>query len=210
MRRTRLARWHAHANGVHPSNAMRGWLTDLMSLTKKLIARSGHFRVRRLRQGHGVCLADEFALVGLARRAPVQEREVLLECDGVPVVYAHTIVPLGATASDWPFFNSLGERSLGTTLFGDPRVVRGKLQYARLRAEHPLARRAAAALGIGAFSVPLHARRCLYRRRNGLLLVTEVFLPALAGVRLPGAIPGAGLPAAATHPVPEPLLQAAA
>lgn len=184
MRRIPVARWHAHANGVLPAPNMRDWLTDRVSLTKKLIARSRHFRVHRLRQGHGVCLADEFAIVGLPRRAPVQEREVLLECDGVPVVYAHTIVPLSATTSDWPFFGSLGERSLGTTLFGDPRVMRGQLQYARLFAEHPLVRRAAAALGTNNFGGPLFARRCLYRRKRGLLLVTEVFLPTIAEIRL--------------------------
>jgi chorismate--pyruvate lyase len=184
MRRIPLARWHAHANGVLPSTAMRDWLTDRVSLTKKLITRSRHFRVHRLRQEHGMCLADEFAIVGLPRRAPVQEREVLLECDGVPVVYAHTIVPLASTTSDWPFFGSLGERSLGTTLFGDPRVQRGRLHYARLHAEHPLARRAAAALGIPDFDGPLFARRCLYRRKRGLLLVTEVFLPAIAQIRV--------------------------
>jgi len=205
-RATHHAHWHAHANGVRPDAAMRDWLTDRMSLTKKLTARSGSFRVRKLRQGRGMCLDDEYALVGLARRAPVQEREVLLQCDGVPVVYAHTIVPLSATTSDWPFFGSLGERSLGTTLFGDPRVVRGRLQYARLFAEHPLARRAAAALGVAALPWPLYARRCLYRRRRGLLLVTEVFLPAIAGVRSPAAAtaaahPAGAMPSAAAVPV---------
>lgn len=181
------AHWHRHANGVRPSAPMRDWLTDRVSLTVKLIACSKHFRVHRLRQAHGLCLADESAMVGLPRRLQVQEREVLLECDGVPVVFAHTIVPLQASASDWPFFGTLGERSLGTTLFGDPRVARGALQYARLPARHPLALRAAAATG-GDGAQPLYARRCLYRRRSGLLLVTEVFLPAIARVRLPDAI----------------------
>lgn len=174
------ARWFAHVNGVNPSPAMRGWLTDTASLTRKLTARSNQFRVRRLRQARALCLADESALVELARRSHVQEREVLLVCDEVPMVYAHTIVPLTATAADWPFFGTLGERSLGTTLFGDPRVVRGSMQYARLHARHPLARRARAALGGEASHAPLFARRCLYQRNNGKLLVTEVFLPALA------------------------------
>lgn len=126
-------------------------------------------------------MADEATAIGLRRRQ-VREREVLLECDGVPVVYAHTIVPLDATASDWPFFGTLGDRSLGTTLFGDPRVRRGALEFARLHPSHPLALRAARALGMKMFVAPLHARRCLYRRRKGLLLVTEIFLPAIAHI----------------------------
>ncbi|HJV75553.1 MAG TPA: chorismate lyase [Noviherbaspirillum sp.] len=176
------ARWYSHVNGVNPTRDMRDWLTDNMSLTVKLMARSSYFRVRRLRQERGLCLTDEFEMVQLPRRCCVQEREVLLQCDGQPMVYAHTIVPLSATTCDWPFFGTLGERSLGTTLFGDPRVVRGKLQYARLHAQHPLVRRASAALGGRVFETPLFARRCLYRRKNGVLLVTELFLPAIANL----------------------------
>ncbi|HZW20098.1 MAG TPA: chorismate lyase [Noviherbaspirillum sp.] len=168
---------------------MRGWLTDTMSLTRKLMARSEHFRVRRLRQERGLCLTDEAEMVELRRRSHVQEREVLLQCDGRPVVFAHTIVPLSATTSDWPFFGTLGERSLGTTLFGDPKVLRGRLQYARLRAQHPLVERARAALGNDEFAAPLFARRCLYRRRNGVLLVTELFLPAIAELKAPRTQP---------------------
>jgi len=122
----------------------------------------------------------------------VWEREVLLRCDNTPVVFAHTVVPMSATAADWPLFSALGERSLGTTLFGDPRVRRGVLEFARLRQEHPLARRAAAALGLEdedqlREARPqeriLYARRCLYRRRQGTLLVTEVFLPSVLDLK---------------------------
>lgn len=176
------ARWVAHANGVNPSPAMRGWLTDRISLTIKLIAKSNRFRVQRLRQARGMSLQDEFAMLGMARPGCVQEREVLLRCDERPVVYAHTIVPLNATASDWPFFSALGERSLGTTLFGDPQVERGALQFARLRSAHPLVARARAAVGADWGGASLYARRCLFRRKNGLLLVTEIFLPAIAQV----------------------------
>jgi chorismate--pyruvate lyase len=177
-RSVRHARWFSHVNGVNPPAAMRAWLTDTASLTQKLTACSRRFRVQRLRQERGLCLADECEVVELRRRRCVQEREVLLQCDGRPVVFAHTIVPLSTSASDWPFFGRLGERSLGTILFGDPRVVRGALQYARLRVQHPLVRRASAVLG--AIEHPLYARRRVYRRKNGVLLVTEVFLPAIA------------------------------
>lgn len=176
------AQWFSHVNGVHPSQKMRSWLTDSMSLTMKLIAHCEHFRVRRLAQQRALVLADECGKLALPRRTLVQEREVFLCCDEQPVVYAHTVVPLSATASDWPFFGTLGERSLGTTLFGDPRVWRGRLEYARLQARHPLILRAETALG-ATLPTPLFARRCLYRRGKGLLLVTEVFLPDIANIR---------------------------
>jgi chorismate--pyruvate lyase len=160
---------------------MRDWLSTPGSLTARLIAHSRQFRVQKLRQAPNRCLADEAAAIGLARPQRVWEREVLLRCDGRPVVYGHTVVPMSATASDWPLFSALGERSLGTTLFYDPLVQRGQLEFARIRPGHPLLRRVHAALkGDGVQSdATYYARRCLYRRRQGLLLVTEVFLPAV-------------------------------
>ena len=186
---TAVARWTVHVNGVNPPAALRDWLTDRASLTAKLTARASRFRVQRLHQRRGICLADEAALIGLTRPRQAIERDVLLLCDGRPLVYAHTVVPLAATASQWPLFGALGERSLGTTLFGDPCVVRGALHYARLRAGHPLLQRAHAAAGIDAADGALFARRCLYRRKGGLLLVTEVFLPRIAMLNLPEKSP---------------------
>ena len=155
---------------------MRDWLATAGSLTARLVAHSQAFRVQRLHQGASLCLADEAQAIGMHRPGRVREREVLLRCDGVPVVFAHTVVPVSCTAADWPLFSALGERSLGSTLFYDPLVTRGELEFARIRAGHPLLERARAVLG-GMDDTVYYARRCLYRRRNGTLLVTEVFLP---------------------------------
>ncbi len=176
----RRARWLAHPAGAGASAARCDWLTTPGSLTARLIAHSRHFRVQKLRQAVNVCLADEAGAIGLARPRRVWEREVLLRCDGRPVVFGHTVVPMSASASDWPLFSALGERSLGTTLFYDPLVRRGELEFARLRPGHPLLARVHAALGGDIPAIDAcFARRCVYRRRHGLLLVTEVFLPAV-------------------------------
>lgn len=185
------AHWRAHVAQVRPPSALRHWLTDRMSLTAKLMVHCAQFRVQCLHQRQEVCLADEHAALGLARRMRVRERDVLLRCGEQAVVFAHTIVPLQASVDDWPFFSSLGERSLGTTLFGDPQVQRGALHFARLPQEHPLLRRARAATGQG-LPAPLFARRCLFRRKQGLLLVTELFLPAVTALRPPAEAPLAG------------------
>ena len=184
---------------------MRAWLTAGGSLTARLSAHSAAFRVQRLHQRTAQCLADEARAIGLARAGRVWEREVLLRCDGAPVVFAHTVVPLSATASDWPLFNALGERSLGSTLFYDPRVTRGALEFARIRPSHPLLQRARAALGqeLGrelAEPTIYYARRCLYRRNRGTLLVTEVFLPSVMQlVPQLGSDPNCGTLMAAAH-----------
>ncbi|MEW6762720.1 MAG: chorismate lyase [Pseudomonadota bacterium] len=172
----RLAAWQPHAGAVRAPARMHDWLTTEGSLTARLIAHSERFRVRRLHQRTATCLADEARAIGLPRPERVWEREVLLECDGKPAVFGHTVVPTSCTAGDWPLFSALGERSLGTTLFYDPLVRRGQLEFARIRAGHPLFARVRAAIG-GADDTIYYARRCLYRRHQGLLLVTEVFLP---------------------------------
>jgi chorismate--pyruvate lyase len=176
-------------NRVNAPPALRDWLTSGGSLTARLVAHSKTFRVQRLHQRRALCLADEAAVLGLARAVQVLEREVLLRCDETPVVFAHTVVPLSASASDWPLFGGLGERSLGSTLFYDPQVARGELEFARIRAGHPLMARARAALGVDGDTV-LYARRCLYRRHRGVLLVTEVFLPPVLALARREAAPG--------------------
>lgn len=176
----RLAQWQPHVIALGAPPALHHWLNTPGSLTAKLKAHSQAFRVQCLHQNTARCLGDEAAAIGLHRPGRVWEREVLLRCDNTPVVFAHTVVPMSATASDWPLFSALGERSLGSTLFGDPLVRRGTLEFARLRAGHPLIARAHAALGLAEGAEPvLYARRCAYRRRHGALLVTEVFLPSV-------------------------------
>jgi len=182
MQRPLAAQWYAHVNAVDTSALMQDWLTNRDSLTARLVARCQQFRVQRLSQHKAVCLQDEYAAIGLPRAMKVHEREVFLRCDGVAMVYGHTIVPLSATANEWPLFHALGEKSLGSTLFNDPLVRRGELHYARLRQSHPLIRRIVARQPELAGVHSMLARRSLFWRKGGCLQVTEVFLPGVEGL----------------------------
>lgn len=182
LHRPAIAHWHQHINGVQTTPCMADWLSNRASLTARLVAHSQQFRVQRLYQGRAMCLQDEFAEIGLPQPQQVTEREVLLRCDEVAVVYAHTIVPLSANAQEWPLFASLGNRSLGTTLFNDPLVQRGALQYARLGWTHPLMRRIQKS-GLIEYCPFLLARRSIFKRHGAKLLVTEVFLPTIQDLR---------------------------
>ncbi|MFO1263514.1 MAG: chorismate lyase [Rhodoferax sp.] len=174
-----LAHWHTALPRTALSMELREWLINRDSLTQRLVARCGSFKVECLHQHASACLADERDALGLPRRTQVMEREVLLRCDNVAVVYAHTVLPLTATAQQWPLFASLGNRSLGTTLFQDPQVQRGALQFARLRANHPLMRRIRRLQLPQTEASTLFARRSRFTRHGSSLLVTEVFLPTL-------------------------------
>lgn len=188
MQFRRTAVWHAHSAATGGGRALKHWLEDRGSLTARLVARCRQFRVQKLSQQLACSLSDEFAALGLARRTRVHQREVILRCDGVPVIYGHTVVPLSASHQQWPLFSSLGERSLGSTLFSDPLVQRGDLQFARLNAGHPLMQRIWRELPElrGIHSLP--ARRSLFWRKGACLMVTEVFLPAVLQLPSAGAV----------------------
>lgn len=176
------ASWSTHLPAdVNP--LLRAWLTEAGSLTARLIAHSTQFRVRRIRQSSGLVGRDEQHILQLPRRLQVHQRDVILESDGRPVIFAQSCVPFSATATDWPIFSRLGERSLGSILFGDPLVQRGPLQFARLPSRHRLSLQLQSALGCHD-DVTLFARRCLYRRRHGVLLVSEIFLPCIVDLAL--------------------------
>ncbi|MDE2203755.1 MAG: chorismate lyase [Burkholderiaceae bacterium] len=163
------------------------WAIGADSLTARLRAASSAFRVQLLGQSRSMPLRDEWRCLGMAGLAETLVREVLLVCDDVPVVYAHTVVHPRSVALDWPFLKALGTQPLGHSLFADPRVERGDFEFALLDARHPLARRAHRAMGDAPVTRTerLPARRSVFRRGASAMLVTEVFLPALAGFSPP-------------------------
>jgi chorismate--pyruvate lyase len=163
------------------------WAVGADSLTARLRAVSSLFRVQLLGQMRAMPLRDEWRCLGMAGPAETLVREVLLICDDIPVVYAHTVVHPRSLALDWPFLKALGAQPLGHSLFADPRVERGEFEFALLDARHPLVRRAHGALGDAPVmrTERLPARRSVFRRGASAMLVTEVFLPALAGFSPP-------------------------
>ncbi|WP_288407499.1 chorismate lyase [uncultured Herbaspirillum sp.] len=189
----RTARWMAHPQAlaalrVADGDLMRrtrAWLADPGSMTLKLKARTETFTVRLLRQRPGRILADEHEALCISARSRVVERDVILLADGAPVVFGHTVLSTASVKSDWPFFSKLGSTPLGANLFFDPLVGRRPIQYARLSAGHPLMRRIAQALPGCELPTSLLARRSLFTRRGGVLMVTDVFLPALEALMRP-------------------------
>jgi chorismate--pyruvate lyase len=166
----------------HPalSRAQRRWLDDQGSLTARLRARCECFEVRVVRQQLLRPGVDECAALSTAPRRWMWGREVLLLADGVPRIFAHSLLAREQARGPWRLFARIGNQSLGTALFADPRIVREPLCFRRLEARHPLYRAAVRAAGLDAKSLPaLWARRSVFRRDGRALLVCEVFLPAV-------------------------------
>ncbi|OGS91442.1 MAG: hypothetical protein A2Z95_09105 [Gallionellales bacterium GWA2_60_18] len=161
--------------------ALRPWLHDHGSLTRRIQQRCEHFAVQPLRSGLARIAFDEAALLGIAPHRLAYSREVFLLADGKPVVFAHSTCAGEHLRDAWQAMRGLGNRSLGSLLFSHPLVIRQPLHFKALRTHHPLYQSAAAALNEAPGK--LWARRSLFTLHGAPLLVTEVFLPGILNLK---------------------------
>jgi chorismate--pyruvate lyase len=167
--------WLAHPHSI--PWPLRAWLSDHGSLTLRLKSRCETFRVVTRFTGLARPNPDEHALLGVAAGTRVYVREVLLECNGLPVVFAHSILPYPSLRGGWSGISRLGSRPLGEALFSDHRVRRQPLAFRNLHPDHPLFRTIGRQQNLNART--LWARRSVFCLNRHPLLVTEVFLPAI-------------------------------
>lgn len=159
--------------------ALRPWLTDPGSLTARIRARCGDFRVHVLAQQLALPQRDEARLLGLSGDELAWVREVLLLADGRAVVYARSVLPRHNLRGAWNLFHGIGARPLGAALFADPRIARQPLACACLDTRDARYHHAVAALPGVALPARLWARRSVFLLRRRALLVSEAFLPAI-------------------------------
>ncbi|WP_234087606.1 chorismate lyase [Azonexus sp. R2A61] len=165
----RETRWHRRPAG-RIDRLLRDWLTEPGSLTARCRRHCTRFAVRRLDQsrqavGGGVL--------------PV--RDVLLECDGQPVIFARSSLSTARAGRLGAWFGQLGNRSLGSLLFAHPGFRRQGIEYCRLGPRDALHRRVSGLLGEQPDA--LWVRRSRHRLGAYSVLVIEVFLPAIMQLR---------------------------
>lgn len=166
-------RWrpqHRFTASTLPSHC-RQWLLDDSSLTARLIALGeGAFSVRRLGQGWAVPLPSERRVLGIPPRQRALVREVLLQLDDQPVVFARSVFPIATLEGPLAHLRRLQNRSLGAILFRQPGMQRSPFELARL------APGSAYLLPWINQREPAWARRSCFVVRGSRLLVSEVFL----------------------------------
>lgn len=167
--------WLAHP--FRAPRALRGWLSDRGSLTRRLKAMHADFRVEPIARGLAQPFPDETRLLQLAPKMQAYTRDVLLLGSGQARVFAHSVLPRTSLRGPWCGITRLGTRPLGEALFANPRIRRLGLAMRRLDARHPLYR--AACRHTGTAAPTLWARRSVFCLSGRPLLVTEIFLPAM-------------------------------
>ncbi len=158
--------------------AIRPWLLDTGSLTRRLIAASDNqFRVQLLRQCWDRPLPSEQRLLDLPPREMAIIREVALICAGQPWVYARSVMPARSLTGRLHQLRYFDNSSLGAMLFSDPAMHRRPFELAIIDGQCP--------------QLPAHLRcnRALWGRRSRFelsakpLMVSEIFLPAFRPLR---------------------------
>ncbi|MCG7756960.1 MAG: chorismate lyase [Nitrosomonas sp.] len=167
--------WHSTLTSV--SYHQRHWLQDRGSLTRRIQDRCGQFRVQRVFQSFSRIYGDESDVMGLRASELAMVREVYLYCGNTPVVFAHSVVAHKNLRGAWRGLSGLGNKSLGTVLFTNPRIKRTLLEFKKVSRGHFLYDRACARLPEKPAN--LWARRSLFTLHGQSILVTEVFLPAI-------------------------------
>lgn len=154
------------------------WLLEQGSLTERLVAACGGvFRVEVVAQGRERPRADEAAALALPVGRFALLREVRLFCGRDVWVRARTVIPPATLTGRERRLRHLGNRSLGATLFSDPTMTRGVVEFARLTPDQALYARVIA--GLGSPPPEIWGRRTLFRLADKPLLVSEFFLPAI-------------------------------
>ena len=179
MRHKNRRSWQSKRPHNEESLRFLSWLRDRSSLTARLQGR-GAFAVHTIHQGLAVPTLDEARVLGIKRGRLAWVREVTLYCDGVPVVFAHTVLAYRPRGPLTGWLARLGNRSLGALLFAHPQFIRGALYCQRLDQRHELFYPSIAALQLTE-DIPkvLWARRSRFRFGAQSVLVTEVFSPTL-------------------------------
>jgi chorismate--pyruvate lyase len=171
--------WKTRMPATLARHSLRTWLETQGSLTARIKTRCSRFNLVVLYQGLAKPLPDEVAALGIKPTERAWVREVLL-CEGsTPLVFAHSVLPLGHVRGAWNLFQGLGNRPLGEALFADRSISRQPLVFCRLKSHQPLRARLHRHAPTQSLSQypDLPARRSLFERHGKSLMVTEVFLP---------------------------------
>lgn len=148
----------------------RPWLCERGSLTQQLSkASQHHLSVEVLRLVWARPSLTEARLLGIPQRQKALIREVHLCGYGTPWVFARSVIPAATLKGPDRRLLLLGNRSLGTLLFSDPAIQRGPLEVCRLLHQQQAC----------------WARRSVFQLSHGPLLVSEIFLPAMAQITYP-------------------------
>ena len=146
---------------------IKPWLAETGSLTAKL-QKLGELSVDVLFDRWDKATSREQKKLGLHPRTTVRVREVILSLNGIPVIYARSIIPATALKGHWRHLTKLGEQPLGSFLFKTNNLSRGEIEIAQLPPQL-----------FSHLNQPIWARRSIFYQYGQGVLVNEAFFPSI-------------------------------
>ena len=164
--------WYpSHSHQQLPQNGLSDWLLSRESLTQKLKQCCQQFEV--------IVLGEQWITPNPAEwHGPEQKlwlREVLLQLDGTPWVFARTLMSPQLLAEQQQL-EQLGQRPLGELLFSGERFTAGEIEICHITPPSAMSELASALKQTA--STPVWGRRRHFSCQQLPLIVAEVFLPA--------------------------------
>ena len=165
--------WCGADSQTIPDPYLKNWLLDTGSLTERLQSHCRQFDLQLLGQDE-VEVSEQEAwhlTKGDAKQNNRwQVREVILKGEGVPWVFARSLIPKSLCEDD---LADLGTKPLGQIIFNDHRFVREPFEISHL--QNPTALLQHIQLGS---AQQLWGRRSVFSYRHFRMSVAEVFLPS--------------------------------
>lgn len=154
------------------SSNEQDWLLEPNSLTAKLKQHCSEFTVQVLNENTFSLNPGQQQLLACAEAVGIN-REVLLLCDGKPMVYAQSWLPVTQDMQQQQLL-ALGDRPLGDVIFQHPDLKRTEIEVAQFDCQHPVQQL------VSQYSEvikPLWGRRSVFSLARSRFLVAEIFLP---------------------------------
>lgn len=173
--------WRENRAGTRQQlpEAVESWVYEPGSLTQRL--RDGYgdaVAVALLAQYWRTPFLSERKLLAHPEHRYCLIREVMLHCDGRPLLLARTVIPAQTVKMTSGNLARLGTRPLGEVIFACPALERIAMDVALLKpCEWTPATRAATGI-----DEPVWGRRTVYALGRPQMLVSEFFLPAIIHV----------------------------
>ena len=113
----------------HLPEYWKDWLLDAGSLTARLKkAFPGTFEVQVILHNWDRPTLDERRFLDMGDREQASVREVILHCNGVPKVFARSILPASSLENENRQLLFLKDRPLGAFLFAQPNLERSAIE----------------------------------------------------------------------------------
>ena len=159
-------------------NALRAWLFDNASLTRRLRAHCDQeLRVEVLNQTWVHPFPTESKYLKLPLGQYTKIRQVYLHCQSRPWVFARTVIPQSTLSKIRYSFARLKDRPLGEGLFAAHTFHRKQIQITQILPTHALYHLATP--GLNTQPASFWGRRSLLYLSHEPILITEIFLPGI-------------------------------